>query len=268
MDLVQIKDILWNGSINVKITLYTETQSLQYLVKVYRNSYFPSIFSDVLSYFAEDLPVLPTSPIWLEYEDVPIKWNLPIGVLHDYLHIKPQDPIWCLTLKYGPEPYPWEFIVPFQYRLENDYIDYQKSLKEIAMNQMKQAVFILNGNSKPIMTLDKSTSNNFFTAIEDHNLVEFARINSEILNQIKIIKKLPIKIYIPGTNQLQSPILSENMSTLQDLLDQYPLLFSDSLAIPVIQGIDASSLLLVDLKQIWYNFKLIDNFLHVIFIVK
>lgn len=281
MDLVDIKDRLWNGSINIKILININGKNSQYLSRVYRNSYFPIIFEDIILYYSLDLPILQKVPIWLEYEQVPIKWNLPVGVLYDYLYkpgIQPESTnTWCLNLRYKGDTfenndYPWEYIVPFQVKV-NNCIDYSRSLNQIVMSQLKQAVFILNGNSKPVMNLSKSDSNDLFESIRIHNLYDYNRINKKILGQITQYQKLPIKFYIPGTNQIQSPLALQKISlTLQDLLlKQFPNLFPDvhnSFAIPYIQGVDSTSLMLVDLTQIWQTFKLVDNFLHIVLILK
>lgn len=284
MELIDIRQKLWEGSINVKIVVKIDGEGKLFLTKVYRNSYFPIIFQDIILYFSE-LPSLAQVPIWLEYEQVPVKWNLPVGVLHDYLHLPSVDEdssnVWSLNLRYEGDgegdgednhasDYPWEYIVPFQYKLEN-MIDYDKSLREIVMNQLKQAIFIINGNSKPIMNLSKSQTIDLFDSIRFHNLYDYNNINGKILSSIKV-NKLPIKIYIPGTDQIQSVVDFDKVLTLHDLLlKQFPDLFPsqhNSYAIPYIQGIDATSLILVDLKEIWQTFKLIDNFLHIVFIAR
>lgn len=88
-NLAEIKKKLWNGSINVKILLNIEDQIIEYLLTIPRNSYFPTVFPQLIRYFQNFITTIELSkvPIWLEFEEVPLKWNLPVGVLYDYLYL-------------------------------------------------------------------------------------------------------------------------------------------------------------------------------------
>lgn len=290
MDLIAINDRLWNGSINVRIILPVNGADKLFLLKLYRNSYFPIQFPTLVEFFSPHVPGLSKVPLWLEYDGVPISWNLPVGVLYDYLHLPVVDRTvadsnaWSLHLRFvgdkDDSKYPWEQVVPFQYKLPNSQIDYIRSLTEILVNQLKQSTFILNGNSKPIMNLSEADSNELVDAIRLHNSPALKAINSKIMRQITSFQKLPVKVYIPGsTHIIQSPVLLMGQQdehgpiTLKGFLtDQFPELFTekDSFAAVYIQGIEASVLLdsLVGLQEIWEVFKLCDNFLHIVLIVK
>jgi autophagy-related protein 5 len=250
-----------------------------------------------VEFFLPHVPALSKVPLWLEYDGVPISWNLPVGVLYDYLHLPVLDRTvagfnaWSLRLRFVGDKdlskYPWEQVVPFQYKLPNSQIDYVRSLEEIIINQLKQSTFILNGNSKPIMNLNEADSNELVGAIRLHNSPSLKAINGKIMRQITSFQKLPVKVYIPGSSHIiQSPVLLMSHHNNHDnhdnqdmpitlksfLLAQFPDLFTekDSVATVYIQGIDVSVLFdsSVELREIWDLFKMCDNFLHMVLIVK
>lgn len=247
-------DKIWNGTLNVTIVL--ENTSTEYLLPIYRNSYFPLHFPAIVEYFARIQPEINNHPVWLEYKGTPLQWNLPVGVLYDLMML-PQHDQWCLTLRYVL-PYPGEAIIPFY----TDPIDYEKSVKELLVNQLKQSCYVVNGTAKPIMHLSEANSVILWNSIKSHNYHQFKTINSLIVPSKCI--RIPVKIYTPGQpSVIQAPIDAQYFGvpiSFNDIIQKY----LPEGTIPYIHGIDTSSVATMDLQQVWQAFKHLDNFLYVI----
>ncbi|CUM62521.1 uncharacterized protein PRCAT00000072001 [Priceomyces carsonii] len=281
-NLVEIKSKLWNGTINIKISFMVDKNSdrKEFLFTAYRNSYFPIHFPLIISYFKLFDKHLPYQPIWLEYDSVPIKWNLPIGVLYDYLRLpsdsENRDVENCWNIQLRQSDYPVEHIIPFMYKNEDTTIAYEKSLKELVVNQLKQSCFVLNGTSRPIMNLSEHDSDDLWDSIKYHNLSQNSKINNKIIPAK--IHKIPLKIYIQGaSNAIQAPVSSQEEgrpvildSVLKNLL---PDLFAGSniIALVHIHGIHSDSFMGkngLSIFELWNVFKHLDNFLYVFVILK
>lgn len=267
-NLAEIKKKLWNGSINVKILLKFEDQTIEYLLIIPRNSYFPMVFPQIIRYFENFITSIELNkiPVWLEFEKVPLKWNLPVGVLYDYLYLPAllnghDLGCWTISMKYEPV-YPMEHIIPFDEKLPDGQIDYMKTMNRVLMNQLKQSCFVLNGTAKPIMQLSEDNSNKLWKSLISRNLGDFNVLNKKI---IKTIDKIPVKIYIPGSSTVVQAPISKNQ-TLQEILSLHTPTLS-SITRPYIQGIDVTSLMNQLIREIWQLFKHLDNFLYITLII-
>lgn len=288
-NIVDIKDKVWNGKINVLIILLLPTTTtdvskevkIEFLISIYRNSYFPIHLPSIISFFSHYKPDLDTCQVWFEYEGVPIKWHLPVGLLYDYLHLpsivddrsnKSNELV--LNLKFGNKAdYPRDYIIPFIYNNSDQSINYLKSLKEVIVNQLKQSCFVMNGNSKNVMNLSEKNSNDLWSSIENHNFKVFQNLNKKIISNSNNLSKIPVRIYIPGfTAIIQAPIfpykLDKEPTTLNDILiDNLPDFFGDVMIRQAyIHGIKVDQLYDQPIIEIWNIFKHLDNFLYIIII--
>ena len=278
-ELIEIKDKLWNGSINVRILMGDDNieDPKEFLITVYRNSYFPIYFPSVITYFQKYNEKIKYVPVWLEYETVPIKWNLPIGVLYDVLHLSSiiqnrEDSSWTLKLRFSDD-YPTDQVIPFTYTDVDNSVNYNKLLEEVVVNQLKQSCFVINGNSKPIMNLSEKDSDELWNSIRTHNLKSFNQINKKIIPLQKKFQKLPVKIYIPGSSTIiHAPIYPYRVSgeavLLKDILEEhFPDLMSnnnETLGSIYIHGINVEAIINKDIINVWELFRHLDNFLYII----
>ncbi|WLF77892.1 autophagy protein 5 [Lodderomyces elongisporus] len=271
---IEIKRRLWNGSISLKIIISIVgessedgiTNEYEYLTEGYRNAYLPTLYPNIVSYIKK-LPTVAfsnNSPIWLEYEGVPLRWNLPIGVLYDHLYLPAkftnQSTPWTLDLKIASStlPYPSNYIVPFTYSAEDGSVNYTKSINEMLLNQLKQSCYVLNGTAKPIMQLNGPETESLCNSVITRNLKTYNFFNNKIIKQIRGI---PVRIYLPNT-QLVAQAAVDPHILLQDLLlERIPTLMEVS--VPIIHGIDAGPLLKFQLNDIWHQFKHPDNVLYI-----
>lgn len=269
-ELITIKDKLWNGSLNVRILLEQSTDTREYLLSVHRNSYYPFYYDQLVSYFKVYVPRLEEHSIWLEYDGVPVKWNLPIGTLYDYLHLTTRltdnSNVWTLILKY--KDFPSDYIIPF-YK-EGTQINYLKSLSEVLVNQLKQSCFVINGSSKVIMNLSGADTAGLLDAIQTHNLAKFESVNDQLVALAKF-RKIPVRIYVAGTDRvIQVPIVGTTSAgeeiILGEVLRNHVPEMVHKNAKPYIHGIDSSSLSGVGIIDVWKVFKHLDNFLYIVMI--
>lgn len=263
---------VWNGHINVKV-VYKDSAFLLY---VHRNSYFPLHYPVIAKFFSALAPTdLTSTPLWLEHEDVPIKWNLPVGVLYDLLYLpanKHKRHQWTLYLKFDTPSllYPSNDIIPFS--ITSKSIDYVSMLSQVIVNQLKQSTFVMNGNARAMMSLSEDDSRTLWKAIADHDYGSFHAVAKKLHSRGQQIQRIPVKLYIAGTStMIQAPIspgTSENPTTMNDLLHKWaPSIFDNSSALtstPIIHGVDALAIADEPLLKIWSTFRHLDNFLYVV----
>ncbi|KAH3678126.1 hypothetical protein WICMUC_001690 [Wickerhamomyces mucosus] len=206
----QLQKLFWDGSINIIVTLIPSDSnqmeiSREYYLIVARNSYFPIYYKQILQYFKPYLLVPEWSERyswWLEFEDIPLKWNQPIGLLYDSLTgLDPEKrrlndhPTWKLNLHY--RNYPDEYILPL-----NSY----ETLNSYWINQLKESCYVLNGTAKPMMVLSKKDSFDLWESVENHDLSKFQSNFKKLLPQNNNninnkLKNIPIRIYLTAVNK-------------------------------------------------------------------
>lgn len=257
MELSSIKSHLWNGTLNIEIS-YLEHK---YLLTVPRVAYFPLYFPQLVAYFLPHEPLCATNAVFLQYDEVPIKWNVPIGVLYDSLHLPSyvNDSLWALTLHFNN--YPSTQIIPFTTSHPDQSVNYEKTLHDVLTNQLKQSCFVLNGTAKPIMKLSEENSNNFWLAIKSQNLNLLEAMNRLVVP--KAPKRIPVKVLVPGGDVYQAPGVN---TTLKEALEKIP--YDKEKLVPYIHGVDVSIVEERSLEEIWRVFRGLDNFLYVIVTAK
>lgn len=279
MDL--IKDKVWNGAVNVRV----EFGESHFLLLAYRLLYFPLYYSQIVQFFSDITGTnLAATPVWLEYENVPLKWNLPVGVLYDLLyllgHMDPRGP-WVLELKHhSPStPYPSDQIIPFGN--EAGVTLYEKTTCQVVTNHLKQSCYVLNGNSRAMVNLSESNSRALWDSIRTHDYSVFhniiAHMNPKMVsnnpNPEAAFNKVPIKVYLAGSSTLiQVPVtVSENdhPRTLESvLLTCLPSVFvSSTVGRALIHGINVDLLFDHPILEVWQTFRHLDNFLYITVLV-
>lgn len=153
-----------------------------YQIQYPRLSYLPFLLPRLHSFFTSFLidPAVTPHEGWFSYEDVPLKWHYPLGLLYDLFSGTPpaqadgsghddhspsrQNPSvepWRLTLHFTD--WPGEQLV--QPDAEG------KVLHDAFINSVKEADFLRNGTAKGIMSLSKNDSTQLWTAVQERTVL-------------------------------------------------------------------------------------------------
>lgn len=122
----------------------------------------------VLEFFSSWLirPDVQSHRGWFSFEDVPLKWSLPAGLLYDlYANIAPAGVEGAaLQSSAGSDPSkakPWRIVVHFNEWPDSELIPLDPDgvvLHDAFINSVKEADFLRNGTAEHIMKLSKDDS--------------------------------------------------------------------------------------------------------------
>ncbi|CEP60124.1 Atg5p LALA0_S01e03576g [Lachancea lanzarotensis] len=279
--------LVWTGTLNLRIELDPElvltdqkerTTTICVNVQVPRDSYLVLYLPFIIQKLQPQLRVNVKDFYqgwWFEMENVCIPWNFPIGALYDsFTGLNPQNRasgsqensvnVWKLMLRYGKQ-LPRGFI-PIRNGSEQ--------IRELWMHQWKQACFVMNGNSKLVMSFSKPDTLSFWESVLRRSFAGFTDIRQRILPSKNDVKSVPVRIHLALPEiRLVEPVCNaydntrEVELTLKKLLSrEFPEWFAPDgnapyLAVPVIQGI----IVPLDL-QLWLLYQQLasfDGFLHI-----
>jgi autophagy-related protein 5 len=184
--LADLQKKIWTGSIPLEIRLAasdcrTYDESEPYLVQCPRLSYLAFLLPRVHAFLRPNLinPDVQPHDAWLSFEDVPMKWHYPVGLLYDlFSGAEPvslggeQDPgLSQATVEAASHvsPLPWRLVVHY-----TDYPDDQliqldadgRALLDSYINAVKEADYIRNGTARTVMSLGKDDSDSLWRAVQ------------------------------------------------------------------------------------------------------
>ncbi|KAG7841459.1 hypothetical protein KL942_001338 [Ogataea angusta] len=267
MSTSEIISRVWGGVLYMQFHLdpaLSNQDCPSFYIAVHRNSYLHNSLPAILQFFnpfLKDARLAQSHNWWFEFERVPLKWNLPIGLLYDLVTTDAQieKQVWDITLKYYD--YPTEYVIP---------IDQNASfLKDHWTNQLKEACFILNGSSKLVMNMSRTDSDDFYHAAIHKDSTQFESMFRKLLpSNVSSLKNLPIKVYLPLSNKLIQPVLSNlgRKLTLGNLLQNLiPDLFPSSLMYTVAHPYSHGVILPLNspIIDLYICMKSLDGFLHI-----
>lgn len=179
---------IWSGSLALEIRLAasdcrTYDDSETYLIQYPRLSYLAFILPKLHAFFASSLINPETKPTdaWLSFEEVPLKWHYPLGVLYDLF--SGAEPInlerqieevgssqagvegkvadngtipWRLTIHFTD--FPGEHLIP----LDSE----GRMMLDSYINAVKEADFIRNGTARTVMMMSKEDSDKLWQAVQ------------------------------------------------------------------------------------------------------
>lgn len=179
-----------------------------------RLSYLGLLVGKLHAFFSRSLIYPDVSPkdAWLSYEDVPLKWHYPLGLLYDlYSGAEPAYPPdtdadtaptqqlesteeehgrlpWRLTIHFSE--YPSEQLV----QLDDD----GKHLHDLFIQSVKEADYLRTGTGKTVMFLSKEDSTQLWEGVKRHDFGLYNPINQKLLNPQGVnLRHLPVRLYLP-----------------------------------------------------------------------
>ncbi|XP_004140815.1 autophagy protein 5 isoform X2 [Cucumis sativus] len=163
---------IWEGAIPLQIHLHesevtTVPPPPPAMVLAPRIGYLPLLASQIKPYFGSTLPP-GVDTIWFEYQGLPLKWNIPTGVLFDLLCAEPERP-WNLTVHF--RGYPRQLLIP---------CEGEDSIKWSFINSLKEADYIINGNTKNVMSMSEPDLLELWRSVSNVDLEAYLRISSKL----------------------------------------------------------------------------------------
>lgn len=206
---------VWEGKIPVLISLVddeysylsidpNQNKSKKLFTFVSRLTYLPLITSQVRSFFSKFTEIKYNgfdSDIWFEFNNIPLKWHYPVGLLYDILNppFKKQLP-WNINIHFSS--YPSNQLIKL-----NPLSNYLDSPKDHFMSLLKEADYLKNGNVKTLMSLSKLQQNSLWESLWVSNFSKFWTINkSLILNNNNLPINFPIKLYLSSYKVIMEPV--------------------------------------------------------------
>ncbi|KAK5123891.1 hypothetical protein LTR85_002087 [Meristemomyces frigidus] len=219
--IASLQSKTWSGSLPLEIRLAasdcrTFDESEPYLIQYPRLSYLAFLLPRLHAFFASSLinPEVSAHEAWLSFEDVPLKWHYPLGLLYDLF--SGAEPV-------NLERQRWEEqagasqatvetsggVVPIPWRLTIHYTDFPgdqliqldadgRAMLDSYINGVKEADFIRNGTARTVMSLSKEDSDKLWRAVQTHDISLFNTINNKLLHPPGLeLRHIPIKIYLP-----------------------------------------------------------------------
>lgn len=185
--LADLQSKIWSGSIPLEIRLAasdcrTYDESEPYLIQFPRISYLAFLLNKLHSFVLPNLidPEVQPHDAWFSFEDVPLKWHYPAGLLVDILSgVEPVD--LDKVADAGPSDSPpndgTAKISHFPWRLTVHYTDYPddqlihldaegRALLDSYINSVKEADYIRNGTARTVMSLSKEDSDNLWRSVQ------------------------------------------------------------------------------------------------------
>ncbi|KAL9619227.1 MAG: hypothetical protein Q9160_006162 [Pyrenula sp. 1 TL-2023] len=215
-------------------------------ISVPRISYLPSLLPRLLAFFSSSLITPPQSPYdgYFTFSTVPLKWHLPIGLLHDVYNtsaayssppdnaIHPSTPEppqaypppppshlpFRLTLHFTPTPLSSAYLTPLT--------PYPATFHDSFINSAKEADFLRSGTARPIMSLPEASSRALFTSISSPtsnststsadggsggglDFPAWKRVMAELIPKAgegaQAFRALPVRVYLPTSPPSPSP---------------------------------------------------------------
>jgi len=210
----------------------------------------------------------PRENAWLEFENVPLKWHWPVGVLYDlFTGRDPAD----AEEEHG---LPWNLILHFQSFPAKHlmHLDTPTACHDAWINCVKEADFVRHGNAKTVMSLSKAESTKLWEGLSSHDFDKFWSVNEKLVGQSSgPPRSIPIRLYVPSTPRvIQQPVhpLQESRelqtvgTALNSLLPElFPLKRVPVLARPVVHGVVV--LMTTPLIELLQAAVFPDGFLHI-----
>lgn len=179
-----------------------------------RLSYLGLLIHRLHAFFSRSLIYPDVSPkdAWLSYQQVPLKWHYPLGLLYDlYAGAEPAyasdahgDAAPAHKVESAEEEHgrlPWRLTIHFSeypaeqlVQLDND----DKQLHDLFIQSVKEADYLRTGTGKTVMFLSKEDSTQLWEGVKKHDFGLYNPVNQKLLNPQGVnLRHLPVRLYLP-----------------------------------------------------------------------
>ena len=184
-------------------------------------SYLPLLLPRLHAFFATsliaDAEAVDPETGYFTYDDVPLKWQFPLGLLYDMHILSVNDASseqasghnipFHLTLHFSPDSASTNvnLINPSPIVMHDSFI-----------NSVKEADFLRSGTAKPIMTLPAAESKALWDSTQQNDQATFAKVHQTLMPTPGQLRNIPLRLYLPSTAEsdptaaqmriLQSPV--------------------------------------------------------------
>lgn len=168
----------------------TYDESDTYLVQIPRLSYLAFLLPRLHAFFTPQLidPVVSASEAWLSFDEAPLKWHYPVGLLYDlYSGAEPVNldrsglesasasrP--TVEIPSSAVPIPWHLTIHYSDFPSDQLIQLNvdgRAMLDTFINSVKEADFIRNGTARTVMSLSKDDSDNLWLAVQNRVVSDF-----------------------------------------------------------------------------------------------
>lgn len=187
--IIALQSKIWDGSLSLEIRLAssdcrTYDESDPYLIQYPRLSYLAFLLPRLHSFFAPNLidPEVSPHEAWLSFEEVPLKWHYPLGLLYDlFSGAEPADPgahddthavggqQGTVETATGVSPIPWRLTIHYTEFPGDHLISLDpegKTMQDTFINSVKEADVVRNGTARTVMSMSKEDSDNLWLSVQ------------------------------------------------------------------------------------------------------
>ncbi|KAG4099524.1 APG5-domain-containing protein [Neocallimastix lanati (nom. inval.)] len=270
-----VREKVFNGILPVKFVIAENDKSKipesinyepVYYANIPRCSYFPIYFKQIAKYFIDRHIIENEEDIWFSYNDIPLKFHYPVGLLYDIYdntNINQSQNSDKLGL-------PWEITIHFSNFPKEKLIKIKDldTIKDTYFTTLKESDYMRYGNANKVMCLSLDDQKILWDSLCQSKFKDFWNINIKLLN-IMPWSNISARLYINDTviQEKYANISDENV-TLRDLINDWcKEIFSDKNLEDInyqyiLHGINVS----LDTPLLWLGQYLSypDNWLHIV----
>ena len=207
-------------------SILADTYSCQ--IALPRLSYLPLLLPRLHAFFSNSLiadsEIVSPYSGQFTYDNVPLKWHLPLGLLYDVYVASTrdnrQDPV-------PPAPLPFKLTLNFSPEREKPMLLEASPLvlHDSFINSIKEADFLRSGTAKPIMTLSAQESQALWTSTQEGDLQTFSKIHGSLIPSPGQMRHVPLRLYLPTApdqdpSKAQIKVLQSHISPIVAAVNQ------------------------------------------------
>ena len=184
-------------------------------------SYLPLLLPRLHAFFATsliaDAEIVAQETGYFTYDNIPLRWQLPLGLLYDMHILSVND---ASTEQTSAHVHPFRLILHFAPDSTSDNANLINPssivMHDSFINSVKEADFLRSGTAKPIMTLPAAESKALWDATQHNDRATFSKVHQTLIPTPGQFRNIPLRLYLPSSTEgdpttaqmrvLQSPV--------------------------------------------------------------